>query len=154
MIALLATVCLFGGCMPDSEVDYREPDYGYVQFKLYKDASYEAAPATELSVSRAIKPTLDYLSEAYKIKVTLKFEGTTLAQTLNLSAADDDAAEFGLRSDKLKLLIGSYNVVVYSLYDNQDQLLYTGSPKSESSFTVVSGGLHISILLSGSLAIR
>ena len=70
MIALLATVCLFGGCQSDSEVDYREPDYGYVQFKLYKDASYEAVPATELSATRAIKPTLDYLSEAYKIKVT------------------------------------------------------------------------------------
>ena len=143
MIALLATVCLFGGCMLDSEVDYREPDYGYVQFKLYKEASYEASPVTELSATRAIKPTLDYLSEAYKIKVTLKFEGTTLAQTLNLSAADEETAEFGLRSDKLKLLVGNYNVVVYSLYDNQDQLLYTGSPKSESSFTVIPGGLHV-----------
>lgn len=140
MVAFLATLGLVSGCSPDGVTDYREPDYGYVQFKLYKKASFEA-PVAELSSTRAIKTTLDYLSEACKVKVTLKYEDTTLAQTLNLSAADDDAAEFGLRSDKLKLLVGNYNVVVFSLYDNNDQHIYTGSPEGESSFTVISGGL-------------
>ena len=43
------TVCLalvaFGlmGCSEDQPIDNREPNYGYVQFRLFKAASYEAA---------------------------------------------------------------------------------------------------------------
>ena len=67
------TVCLalallgLTGCSDDQPVDNREPDYGYVQFRLFKAASYEAEG------SRAVKQTLDYLAEAYKVKVTLAY---------------------------------------------------------------------------------
>ena len=136
------TVCLalvvFGlmGCSEDKPIDNREPNYGYVQFRLFKAASYDEG-------SRAVRPTLDYLSEAYKVKVTLAYGETTLAQTINLSTADAESAEFGLRSDKLKLLTGRYDVVTFSLYDATDELIYNGAPAGECSVEVREGGLEV-----------
>ena len=136
------TVCLalvaFGlmGCSEDKPIDNREPNYGYVQFRLFKAASYDEG-------SRAVRPTLDYLSEAYKVKVTLAYGETTLAQTINLSASDAESAEFGLRSDKLKLLTGRYDVVTFSLYDATDELIYNGAPAGECSVEVREGGLEV-----------
>lgn len=134
----IAIASLFAiGCTDNDTVDYRNPDYGYVQFKLYKEASYEAATPS----SRAIKQTLDYLNEACKIKVTLSFGETTIAQTLTLQAASDESAEFGLRSDKIQLLTGEYQLVTYSLYDRFDEVIYVGQPNGDGRFKVISDGL-------------
>ena len=130
LLALLAT-----SCSKESAPDYRSHDYGYAQFRLYKQASYEEAS------TRAIKGTLDYLGEACKVKVTLSFEGTTISQTLNVQASSTEAAEFGMRSDKIELLTGEYQLVTFSLYDHNDELIYVGSPASESRFTVSANGL-------------
>lgn len=111
-------------------------DYGYVQFKLYKAASYE--PST-----KSIKSELDYLRDAYKVKVTLMTGNITLAQTLTLSASSDEAAEFGLRAEKLKLLAGEYDVVTFSLYDKMDELIYESAAPEDAAFTVVEGGLTV-----------
>jgi len=135
--ALLAAAFI-GGCSDDDEIDNRDRDYGYIQFKLYKEASYEAAPQ-----GRAVKQQLDYLSEATKIKVSLSYGETTIAQTLLLSAADKQAAEFGMRSDKLRLLAGIYRITAFSLYDAADQLIYNGSPDSSAEIEVVAGGLTV-----------
>ena len=41
--ALLALGMAFlGGCSDDDGIDNRDQDYGYVQFKLHKEASYDA----------------------------------------------------------------------------------------------------------------
>ena len=128
---ILSIVFALVGCTTDTAPDYRNDDYGYVQFKLYKEASYG---------TRAVKPTLDYLAEACKVKVTLGYEGTTIAQSLTLTSADGNA-EMGLRSDKLQLLIGKYDLVAFALYDTADELLYTGAPAAPTSFEVISGGL-------------
>ncbi len=123
---------LFVGCSDDEGVDYRDTEYGYVQFKLYKAASY--------GESRAVQSELDYLAEACKVKVTLAYGETTIAQTLNLTSADEQSAEYGLRSDKLKLLTGRYNVVTFELYDALDEPIYYGSddvPEVE----IVEGGV-------------
>ncbi len=139
------TVCLalvalgLVGCSEDKPIDNREPDYGYVQFRLFKAASYDEG-------SRAVRPTLDYLSEAHKVKVTLAYGETTLAQTINLSAADAEAAEFGLRSDKLKLLTGRYEVVTFALYDATDELIYNGAPATQCVIEVSEGGLTVADL--------
>lgn len=136
---IAAAICLlpllFGGCSDDGGVDNRETDYGYVQFRLYKEASYEAPDDT-----RAIKSQLDYLSEAGKVKVTLSYQDMTIAQTLTLSAADTESAEFGMRSEKLKLLTGDYSVVTFVLYDADDEPIYNGSAP-EGTFRIVAGGL-------------
>ena len=120
LVVLLFTV----GCSKESMPDYRNDDYGYVQFKLYKEASYG---------TRAVKGTLDYLAEACKVKVTLGYGQTTIAQTLTLEGVAGQE-EFGLRSSKLQLLTGEYRLVAFSLYDTADELVYTGTPAAESTF--------------------
>ena len=129
LVALLFTA----GCSKESTPDYRNGDYGYVQFKLYKEASY---------ATRAVKGTLDYLAEACKVKVTLGYGQTTIAQTLTLDAVAGQE-EFGLRSSKLQLLTGEYRLVAFSLYDTADELVYTGTPAAESAFTVAADGLTV-----------
>ncbi len=122
----------FSACTVEETPDHRDRDYGYVQFKLYKEASY--------GQTKAVLDQLDYLSDAYKVKVTLSNDGFTLAQTLNLNAAGKEEAEFGLRSDKLKLLEGEYSVILFSLYDANDELIYNGSG-GDGQISVVAGGL-------------
>lgn len=132
LLLILSALIIALGCTK-SEPDYRNDDYGFTQFKLYKQASYG---------TRAVKPTLDYLAEACKVKVTLGYGETTLAQTLTLYSVEG-SAEFGLRSDKLQLLTGEYRLVAFSLYDTADELIYAGTPEAESVFTVTSGGLTV-----------
>ncbi|MBP3562920.1 MAG: DUF4458 domain-containing protein [Bacteroidales bacterium] len=137
---LMAIALTLAGCADIQELDYREDAYGYVQFKLYKAASYDA--------TKAVVTQLDYLKDVSKIKVTLRYGENIMSQTLVLNSSDDKAAEFGLRSDKLKLLAGNYQVVMFSLYDKVDELVYEGTPASEqSAFEVIPGGLQIHDLL-------
>ena len=134
LISILSVVLLLlSSCSKESTPDYRNQDYGYAQFKLYKEASYG---------TRAVKGTLDYLAEACKVKVTLGYGETTIAQTLTLNSVEGQE-EFGLRSSKLQLLTGEYRLVTFSLYDSADELIYAASPEAESSFEVVSDGLTV-----------
>ena len=121
---------IFSSCVREQQPDNREKDYGYVQFKLYKEASYDGAAA------KSGESQLDYLSQAAKIKVTLKYGGVEISQTMTLGAADNDMAEYGLRSDKLQLLCGDYEVASFVLFDKLDNYLYTGDSK-ETIFSVV-----------------
>ena len=125
-LCLVSALCL-NSCKADPE--YVGQEYGYVQFKLYKEASY----------SKAVVPELDYLGDAGKILVVLQYGDVSLSQTLTLSASGAQAAEFGLRSDKLKLLAGEYKVLSFTLYDKLDNELYKGNSAGE--FSVTGGGL-------------
>ena len=130
----LLSVLAFGSCSKVQEPDYREHDYGYVQFKLYKAASY--------GETKAVVPQLDYLSKAKKIMLIMTSEdGNEIRQTLTLGAANDAAAEYGLRSEKLQLIAGTYTVDTYTLYDLVDEELYKGA--ASGSFTVIAGGLQV-----------
>ena len=142
---LTAAVALLSGCVDEELPDNRDLDYGYVQFRLLKET--QASPASKAEV-----PELDYLSDASKVKVTLQGAGGQLiSQTLVLSAADKEAAEFGLRSDKLRLLAGEYTIASFTLYDGTDEPLYSGMPDSgNQSLNVIPGGLvssdlHVSV---------
>lgn len=127
-----------GGCAKVNEPDWREHDYGYVQFKLYKEASYDA--------TKAVVSQLDYLAKAKKVMVILHSEeGDVIRQTLTLKAANETAAEYGLRSEKLQLVAGKYTVDTYTLYDIVDEELYKGGASGE--FEVVAGGLQMHDLL-------
>ena len=130
-------------CNDNDAVDNREQEYGYAQFKLYKKASYGEQEAEQESSTRAIQQELKYLSEASKIKVILSFEGTTLAQTLPLMAIDETAAEYGMRSNKLKLLVGNYRLDAFVLYDANDEEVYKSSSSDVGEFTVMTGGLAV-----------
>ena len=133
-------MALFGAqsCVQEV-VDLREKDYGYVQFKLYKSASYNSST----TASRAEQlDELDYLADACKIEVNLYDENNrAIRQSLVLSASDKESAEFGLRSDKLKLLAGSYKLGMITLFNTLDEVLYRKVPTSELNFTVIEGGL-------------
>lgn len=127
----LISAVLIAGCAKENIADNREHDYGYVQFKLYKKASYND---TKGVISR-----LEYLNDATKLMVLLQYEGTEITQTLTLTAADAESAEFGIRSEKLKLLAGDYKVTAFTLFDRLDEELYKGG--ESGSFTVTAGGL-------------
>lgn len=139
---MLLGLGFFTSCNDAEGVDNREQEYGYAQFKLYKRASYGDAVEPKAS-TRAIKQELDYLAEACKIKVTLTFEGTTIAQTLNLSSADESSAEYGLRSDKLKLVVGDYRLDAFVLYDAYDEEIYKSKSSDVGEFVVSAGGLAV-----------
>ena len=129
------SLLLFAGCAKE-EIDSREKDYGYVQFKLYKEASYEATKAVDV---------MQYLRDASKVMVMLQYGDKELTQTLVLDASSAEAAEYGLRSEKLLLLAGEYDVKSFTLYDKLDNELYYGG--ASGSFTVVPGGLQVHDLL-------
>ena len=138
-IVSMLSALAFTGCVEVEEPDYRDHEYGYVQFKLYKKASY---PGTKAAM-------LEYLGDVSKIKVTLSFENERITQTLVVNSFNAETAEFGLRSDKLKLLAGDYQVIKYTLLDKFDKSVYDADmPEGNlASFTVVPGGLCVHDLL-------
>lgn len=133
-------VMIFAECSVVEEPDYTEKDYGHVQFKLYKEASYAS--------TKAVTTQLDYLGDVSKLKVTMRYDGKDISTTLVMNSSGKDAAEYGLRSDKLKLLAGKYEVAMFTLYDKNDEPLYESTPSDEfASFEVVAGGLSVHDLL-------
>lgn len=145
---LLAVACLsaltFGSCTKVEEPDYRDQVYGHVQFKLYKEASYPG--------SKAVVSELEYLADVTKIKVTMRYGENDITQTLVMNSSDEASAEFGLRSDKLKLLAGSYEVLTFTLFDKKDQEIYISTPsEAHASFEVVAGGLCVHDLLASAV---
>lgn len=136
-IAAVLLVAFGTSCTTPEEV-ILDDGYGHVQFKLYKEASYEAADNT-----RAIVEQLDKLADAYKVKVVLAYGEESIAQTLTLAGGEGDAAEWGLRSSKLKLLAGTYQLITFSLYDQEDEELYIGGPVGDGVFQIESGGLTV-----------
>lgn len=139
-ILVVALAVMFAvGCTNNDTVDLCERDYGYVQFKLYKEASYEPSKAT-----RADDVFDIYLAEACKIEVNLTdVNNRAIRQTLVLSASNATAAEYGLRSDKLKLLTGDYKLGNVILFDAEDKVLARFVPNSKREFSVIAGGLTI-----------
>lgn len=130
IFVLCATALLALACNKVQTPEY-DGGYGYVQFKLYKEASYQ---------SKAIQSQLEYLNQAYKIKLTMEYEGDELTQTLVLQHGPAENVEFGLRSEKLKLYRGDYSLLNFTLYDALDQELYIGVPQ-QAEFKVVPGEL-------------
>lgn len=125
----LAVAALSVSCARESAPDLRDSGYGYIQFKVYKEASYTKASG------------LDYLADASKVMVMLKYGDVQISQTLTLSSSGSEAAEYGVRSSKLKLLAGHYAVMAYTVFDKLDNEVYKGGAMGE--FDVVEGGLTV-----------
>lgn len=140
-LILLSLLFLGFGCNDDKEVF--QTGNGYVQFKVYKSASYVKDEA-----SRVGGNVLDSLYEANKVKVVLRSNDYDFSQTLMLHAYDEQSAEYGLRSDKLELQPGEYTVVGFYLYDRAEkEPIFAGIPSEKTTFTIVSGGLVMQDLL-------
>lgn len=145
VIGLIAMTTLVG-CSDDN--DELQGRYGYVQFKLYKTSSM--VTKKDGTSTRAMTDRLERLSEAQKIEVTLLSNGVTVKQTLKLNAYNESNSEFGMRSDKLQLLAGTYQITGFYLYDKMDQPLYAGSTGADNEFVVVEGGLKLKELIANS----
>ena len=127
LLILLATLA-FVGC--ERGGDNTATEYGYVQFKLVKAATMDATRTTT---------PLDKLGDAKKIEIVIQHNGATISQTLPLSSYDADSAEWGLYSEKLRLLAGDYTFIGFRLYDNLDKELYSGNLADK--FSIVCNGL-------------
>ena len=139
---LIAFIFIAGtalGCAQVEEPDYREKDYGYIQFKVYKAASYPTKA----------EASIQYLGDIAKVSLEMKSsKGFEISQTLVLSASSEAAAEYGLRSEKLMLLADKYTISQYYLYDKLDNLVASYTPSQEQNhFEVVPGGLAVHDLM-------
>lgn len=133
-VCLSVMAAVFTGCSDDGD-EFRQSPYGYVQFKVYKSSA--AADRGTRSGG-----TIERLDNARKIKVLLLYKGKDIEQTVMLNRYSSENAEFGLRSDKLKLLCGDYQLIGYYLYDKLDNEIYAGTP-GDSRFTIISGGVEV-----------
>lgn len=137
-LLLSAVICLasLSGCTNDDAVDNRDHGYGYAQFKIYKEASFQES-------TKASNDKLDFLSDACKIKVTLLYNNTTITQSIVLSAHDEANAEFGLRSAKLKLVTGDYTIQSFVLYDKLDNEVFIEQLTDNTAIHITEGGLTV-----------
>lgn len=105
--------------------------YGYVQFHLYKSASYTKAGNE-----------LDYLHEAAKVKVTLRTESEDiLTPTVTVEVCDKSLAELGVQTDKFQLMAGEYTLLSYQVLDALDNPVFNGTPGEDMVFSVKPGCL-------------
>lgn len=146
-VLLGLTVAFTASCSDDDEA-LQNGAHGYVQFKLYKEASYSQ---TE-EASRAAGTELEYLNDAKKVKVLLSSNGAVASYTLSLSAFDEDNAEYGLRSEKLQLLAGDYELVGYYLYNKVEEEILAGEPGEQTIIHVEKDGLTLQDVLVKAIA--
>lgn len=125
------------GCSDDKD-EPGESRYGYVQFKLCKSSSYARE---EAAGTRAAG--LGKLGEAKKMEVEMQYEGKSIIQTLLLNAYDESNAEYGIRSNKLQLLVGEYRIIGYKLLDSLDEVVLSMPAGEGESFSVAPGGLTV-----------
>ena len=132
-------ILLLGSCK-QSDSDVPMVDYGYVQFQLVKSLSEDMAPSSRASM-------LEWLADARKAEITMQSDkGATIIQTLPINYYDRESAEWGVTTEKLRLLTGTYRVIGCTLYDNLDELLCDGSiPNHE--FEVVKDGLTKDVIV-------
>lgn len=128
VVTMLLMVAAIGCEKSGQSID---ADYGYVQFKVVKNSALATRTAE----------ALEWMADACKITVVMQHEGSTIQQTLPLSSYDKETAEWGLYSQKLRLMAGSYNIIGYYLYDNLDRELLVGDAAGE--FDVTNGGLTV-----------
>ena len=86
-LSLSAVILLMTGCAKVDEPDYREKEYGYVQFKLYKEASYSGTKAETTD-------PIPYLKDVAKMEVSLLYGEPLFSQTLVINSSDDESAEY------------------------------------------------------------
>lgn len=136
---------LFGmvmsGCSDDKD-ELQGSQYGYVQFKIYKSASYVQEEENQSSTTTRAT-TLSKLGDVQKVEIEMQYNGKSITQTLVLNAYNESNAEYGMRSDKLQLLVGDYKIIGYKLLDKLDKVVISISASDNETFSVISQGLTI-----------
>ena len=124
LAVLVTMLCgmVAGGCSDDKD-ELEGKQYGYVQFKLYKSSSYTQEEKTRTDAVSTRASGLDKLIDAQKVEIEMQHNGMSITQTLVLNAYNENNAEYGMRSEKLKLLTGSYKIIGYKLFDKLDEVI-------------------------------
>ena len=84
LLWLFLPLSLLTSCSGEEYPDKRDKGYGYVQFKVYKEASYTGT-----------KASIDYLGDVSKVMVMLRCGDLQISQTLTLGASSAESAEYG-----------------------------------------------------------
>ena len=132
---------VMGGCSDDKD-ELQGSQYGYVQFKIYKSASYVQEEENQSSTTTRTT-TLSKLGDVQKVEIEMQYNGKSITQTLVLNAYNESNAEYGMRSDKLQLLVGDYKIIGYKLLDKLDKVVISISASNNETFSVISQGLTI-----------
>ena len=135
VLFVICTLVSITGCTDMNEELGTE--YGYVQFKLYKN---DTAPK-RLTATRNENTTLEYLSDVRKVEVRMQRNGSTIKQTLVLHSYNDENAAYGMRSDKLRLLAGEYELEEYALYDTLDKKVSSFGYDEPLKINIIPDGL-------------
>jgi len=153
LAALVTMLCgmVASGCSDDKD-ELAGKQYGHVQFRLYKSASYTQEETTRAGTASTRATAMDRLSDAQKVEIEMQHNGMSITQTLVLNAYNESNAEYGMRSDKLELLTGTYKIVGYKLLDKLDEVITGISPGADETFEVVSRGLTTKDLVADSQA--
>lgn len=96
---------LFTSCA-DDELTESGDSYGYLQVELVK---------ANMTKSVIEGNTLDRLSDARKVKLSLRYNNKLIEQTLNLISGDGNDADYTLSSENLKLQSGQYELLGYAI---------------------------------------
>lgn len=136
--AIVAFATLLMTACQNDKVEEQGAEYGYVAFRLVKASQPEADAETS---SRAL---FEWLSDAHKVTITMQplDDVISLTQTLPITYYDKELAEWGVTSDKIRMLVGGYRVLGYKLYDNCDNPLFDADGNG-LEFEVVKNGLSI-----------
>lgn len=130
--AILCCTLLTTGCSDDEVVRSGDGTAGYLKLRI----------TSSKIASRAA--TMDGLSKAKKVEVSLLYNDMPITQSLNLTSVAN-ATDLGLESEKLEILSGEYQLMNYTLFSDvkpgldQPERLATIYPDENLTFQVSNG---------------
>lgn len=133
LFAAMLCIVLVSSCSDDDVVSGNGTS-GYLKLRL----------TSSKAVARAT--TLDYMSDAKKVEVSMLYNDMYVTQSLNLSSVAD-AADLGLESENLELRAGEYRIMSYTLLSavkpgmEKPEKLATIYPDESLSFQITGGHL-------------
>lgn len=133
----LSLICILSACSDDD--DTAQNGYGYFQVELIKKGINVSGRAVEYAMVEGKE--LNHLNEARKIKLSLRYKGKNIEQTLNLTSASTEAAEYGITSESLKMQSGEYELLGYAIigdYKDGDmaEILQVCTPEEKTTITI------------------
>lgn len=128
--SLLFSSLLLFSCSEDEQAESGD-SYGYLQVELRKSITRNMVEGS----------VLEHLSDAKKVKLSLKYNGKLIEQTLNLLTGDGDDADYSLSSENLKMQSGEYELLGYAIigdYKSGDmaEILQVCEPDERMFFSV------------------
>lgn len=131
-IAVLCCSLLLVGCSDDEVVRNGDGTAGYLKLRI----------SSSKIATKSV--TMDNLSDAKKVELSLLYNDMPITQSLNLTSVAN-ATDLGLESEKLELLSGEYQLMSYTLFSDvkpgleEPERLMTIYPDENLIFKVSNG---------------